>query len=220
MSGRRRSASPRNKRPAPRSYDYDRYDRNERYDRNDRSERYDRERYDRGRRRNERLTDDFGRDVPRETYREKRDVPEKSDFKDVEVVEDVKDAKDTTDLKEQKDEKKLEDKKDLKAQKEDQKEQKDRNAQNEQTAPGSEQTESKTKKKNKKKKNSTPVETNDSDDEFQRMMGMSSASFGSTKHKKVAGNQVGGVSKPKATQYRQYMNRQGGFNRALSPERK
>lgn len=77
--------------------------------------------------------------------------------------------------------------------------------------------------KKKKKKNQEPEpepSAGDSDEEFQRMMGMSSASFGTTKHKKVAGNQVGGVSKPKATQYRQYMNRVGGFNRALSPERK
>lgn len=57
------------------------------------------------------------------------------------------------------------------------------------------------------------------DDEaaMQAMMGFSG--FGSTKGKKVAGNDVGGVRKEKKTEYRQYMNRQGGFNRPLSPGR-
>lgn len=57
------------------------------------------------------------------------------------------------------------------------------------------------------------------DDEaaMQAMMGFSG--FGSTKGKKVAGNDVSGVRKEKKSEYRQYMNRQGGFNRALSPSR-
>lgn len=47
------------------------------------------------------------------------------------------------------------------------------------------------------------------------MMGF--GGFGSTKGKKIAGNNVGAVRKEKKTEYRQYMNRVGGFNRPLSP---
>lgn len=50
-------------------------------------------------------------------------------------------------------------------------------------------------------------------DAMQAMMGF--GSFGSTKGKKVAGNNVGAVRKEKKTEYRQYMNRVGGFNRPL-----
>jgi U4/U6.U5 tri-snRNP-associated protein 3 len=50
---------------------------------------------------------------------------------------------------------------------------------------------------------------------MQKMLGISG--FGTTKQKKVAGNNVGGVRKEKKVEYRQYMNRVGGFNRALSP---
>ncbi|KAF8443403.1 hypothetical protein BGX38DRAFT_1065740, partial [Terfezia claveryi] len=39
--------------------------------------------------------------------------------------------------------------------------------------------------------------------------------FGTTKQKKVKGNDVYAVSKDKQATYRQYMNRVGGFNRAL-----
>jgi U4/U6.U5 tri-snRNP-associated protein 3 len=39
--------------------------------------------------------------------------------------------------------------------------------------------------------------------------------FGTTKQKKIAGNNVGAVRKEKKTEYRQYMNRVGGFNRPL-----
>lgn len=49
------------------------------------------------------------------------------------------------------------------------------------------------------------------------MMGF--GGFGSTKGKKVAGNNVGAIRKEKKTEYRQYMNRVGGFNRPLSPGR-
>lgn len=52
---------------------------------------------------------------------------------------------------------------------------------------------------------------------MQAMLGF--GGFGSTKGKKVAGNNAGGVQKEKKTEYRQYMNRQGGFNRPLSPSR-
>ncbi|RSL50716.1 U4/U6.U5 tri-snRNP-associated protein 3-like protein [Fusarium duplospermum] len=52
---------------------------------------------------------------------------------------------------------------------------------------------------------------------MQAMMGF--GGFGTTKNKKVAGNNAGAVAKEKKTEYRQYMNRQGGFNRPLSPSR-
>ncbi|KAI9149433.1 U4/U6.U5 tri-snRNP-associated protein 3-like protein [Paramyrothecium foliicola] len=52
---------------------------------------------------------------------------------------------------------------------------------------------------------------------MQAMLGF--GGFGSTKGKKIAGNDAGGVRKEKKTEYRQYMNRQGGFNRPLSPGR-
>jgi U4/U6.U5 tri-snRNP-associated protein 3 len=50
-------------------------------------------------------------------------------------------------------------------------------------------------------------------DAMQAMMGF--GSFGTTKGKKIAGNNVGAVRKEKKTEYRQYMNRVGGFNRPL-----
>jgi U4/U6.U5 tri-snRNP-associated protein 3 len=52
---------------------------------------------------------------------------------------------------------------------------------------------------------------------MQAMLGF--GGFGSTKGKKVAGNNAGAVKKEKKTEYRQYMNRVGGFNRPLSPSR-
>lgn len=75
------------------------------------------------------------------------------------------------------------------------------------------------------------VEVPDQDD-IAAMMGF--GGFGTTKGKKVRGNNVSGVYKTKKTEYRQYMwvfldsarwahsdlnyrNRIGGFNRALSP---
>ena len=60
----------------------------------------------------------------------------------------------------------------------------------------------------------------DEDDEdaiLRKMMGFSS--FKSTQNTKVPGNNIYGVRKEKKTQYRQYMNRVGGFNRPLSPTR-
>lgn len=54
-------------------------------------------------------------------------------------------------------------------------------------------------------------------DDMAAMMGF--GGFGSTKGKKVLGNNVGGARKEKKTEYRQYMNRVGGFNRPLSPSR-
>jgi U4/U6.U5 tri-snRNP-associated protein 3 len=52
---------------------------------------------------------------------------------------------------------------------------------------------------------------------MQAMLGVSG--FGTTKQKKVQGNDVYAVRKEKKTEYRQYMNRVGGFNRPLSPSR-
>jgi U4/U6.U5 tri-snRNP-associated protein 3 len=52
---------------------------------------------------------------------------------------------------------------------------------------------------------------------MQAMMGF--GGFGTTHQKKVAGNDVYAVRKEKKTEYRQYMNRVGGFNRPLSPGR-
>lgn len=43
--------------------------------------------------------------------------------------------------------------------------------------------------------------------------------FRTTKNTKVPGNQIYGVRKEKKTEYRQYMNRVGGFNRPLSPSK-
>lgn len=60
-------------------------------------------------------------------------------------------------------------------------------------------------------------EVDDEEAAMQAMMGFSG--FNSTKGKKVAGNNAGAVRKEKKTEYRQYMNRQGGFNRPLSPSR-
>lgn len=52
---------------------------------------------------------------------------------------------------------------------------------------------------------------------MQAMMGF--GGFDSTKGKKIKGNNLGAVHKEKKTEYRQYMNRVGGFNRPLSPSR-
>lgn len=61
------------------------------------------------------------------------------------------------------------------------------------------------------------VEGDDDLAAMQAMMGF--GGFGTTKGKKVVGNNAGGVRKEKTVEYRQYMNRQGGFNRPLSPGR-
>jgi len=72
----------------------------------------------------------------------------------------------------------------------------------------------------------TPMDEDDGDDvevegegmdDMAAMMGF--GGFGSTKGTKVAGNAAGSVHKAKKTEYRQYMNRIGGFNRPLSPSR-
>lgn len=54
-------------------------------------------------------------------------------------------------------------------------------------------------------------------DAMAAMMGF--GGFGTTKGKKIVGNNVGAIRKEKKTEYRQYMNRNGGFNRPLSPPR-
>lgn len=60
----------------------------------------------------------------------------------------------------------------------------------------------------------------DSDPETAEMRkAMGFTGFKSTKNTKVKGNNVYGIRKEKKTEYRQYMNRVGGFNRPLSPSR-
>ncbi|PGH09952.1 hypothetical protein AJ79_05568 [Helicocarpus griseus UAMH5409] len=61
------------------------------------------------------------------------------------------------------------------------------------------------------------ADSDDLDQLMRKTMGF--ASFRSTQNTKVPGNNVYGVRKEKKTEYRQYMNRQGGFNRPLSPSR-
>ncbi len=67
---------------------------------------------------------------------------------------------------------------------------------------------------------STTAMVVDSDPEtaqMRKMMGF--ATFKTTKNTKVPGNDVWAIRKEKKTEYRQYMNRVGGFNRPLSPSR-
>ncbi|MCJ1285524.1 hypothetical protein MMC26_004864 [Xylographa opegraphella] len=76
------------------------------------------------------------------------------------------------------------------------------------------------KPKGKSKSKSKPVEEEDSDPEIAQMRTlMGFAGFKTTKDTKVPGNNVYAVRKEKKTEYRQYMNRVGGFNRPLSPSR-
>lgn len=58
---------------------------------------------------------------------------------------------------------------------------------------------------------------NDIDTIMRKTMGFTS--FRTTQNTKVPGNDIYGVRKEKKAQYRQYMNRPGGFNRPLSPTR-
>ncbi|EDN92878.1 hypothetical protein SS1G_08743 [Sclerotinia sclerotiorum 1980 UF-70] len=83
----------------------------------------------------------------------------------------------------------------------------------------------KKKKSQPKKKIEEEVEEEDDDivveDDgmaaMQAMMGF--GGFATTQNKQVPGNNVSAVRKEKKTEYRQYMNRVGGFNRPLSPSR-
>lgn len=59
------------------------------------------------------------------------------------------------------------------------------------------------------------INEDDENNEMAKIMGFTG--FGSTKGKKVKGNKAGAVSKPKSGSFRQYMNREKGFNRPLSP---
>ena len=61
------------------------------------------------------------------------------------------------------------------------------------------------------------VDEDDEDVALRRLMGFTS--FNSTHNTKVPGNNIYGVRREKKTEYRQYMNRVGGFNRPLSPSR-
>lgn len=70
------------------------------------------------------------------------------------------------------------------------------------------------------KKNETKTNDEDEDAEaimMKKMMGF--ANFRSTKQTKVPHNDWYEVRKDKQIEYRQYMNRVGGFNRPLSPSR-
>ncbi|BDD61767.1 hypothetical protein MPDQ_001685 [Monascus purpureus] len=61
----------------------------------------------------------------------------------------------------------------------------------------------------------------DGEEELEELIrkSMGFTKFRSTKNTKVPGNNIYGVRKEKKTEYRQYMNRTGGFNRPLSPTR-
>ncbi|KAI9808747.1 MAG: hypothetical protein M1825_003899 [Sarcosagium campestre] len=59
------------------------------------------------------------------------------------------------------------------------------------------------------------IAEDDEDAQMKAMLGF--GGFESTKQKKVPGNDIYAVRKEKKTEYRQYMNRVGGFNRPLSP---
>lgn len=61
----------------------------------------------------------------------------------------------------------------------------------------------------------------DGEEELEELIrkNMGFTKFRSTKNTKVPGNNIYGVRKEKKTEYRQYMNRTGGFNRPLSPTR-
>ncbi|EHL03770.1 putative U4/U6.U5 tri-snRNP-associated protein 3-like protein [Glarea lozoyensis 74030] len=82
-------------------------------------------------------------------------------------------------------------------------------------------------RKSKEKPVEIPVADEEDDDEIvieddgmadmQAMMGF--GGFSTTQNKKILGNNIGAVRKEKKTEYRQYMNRVGGFNRPLSPTR-
>jgi len=59
------------------------------------------------------------------------------------------------------------------------------------------------------------VDEADPEELIKKLMGFST--FKTTQNTKIPGNQIYGVRKEKKTEYRQYMNRVGGFNRPLSP---
>ena len=69
--------------------------------------------------------------------------------------------------------------------------------------------------------NGDGMDVDEDEDEDEAMMRkiMGFSKFRSTQNTKVPGNNVYGVRKEKKTEYRQYMNRVGGFNRPLSPSR-
>lgn len=63
-----------------------------------------------------------------------------------------------------------------------------------------------------------PGDDDDMEAQMRKMMGF--GNFRTTKNTKVPGNDKNyAVRKEKKTEYRQYMNRVGGFNRPLSPSR-
>lgn len=70
-----------------------------------------------------------------------------------------------------------------------------------------------------KKKPQKSVEEEEDEETAKMRVLMGFAGFRSTKQTKVPGNDIYAVRKEKKTEYRQYMNRVGGFNRPLSPGR-
>lgn len=63
-----------------------------------------------------------------------------------------------------------------------------------------------------------PEDPDDMETQMRKIMGF--GNFRTTKNTKVPGNDKNyAVRKEKKTEYRQYMNRVGGFNRPLSPSR-
>ena len=69
------------------------------------------------------------------------------------------------------------------------------------------------------KVNDTAMDIDEDDEDALLKKFMGFGGFKSTKNTKVPGNQIYAVRKEKKTEYRQYMNRVGGFNRPLSPSR-
>ncbi|EXJ90459.1 hypothetical protein A1O1_03561 [Capronia coronata CBS 617.96] len=61
------------------------------------------------------------------------------------------------------------------------------------------------------------VDEEDEEALLRKLMGFTT--FKTTQNTKVPGNQIYGVRREKKIEYRQYMNRVGGFNRPLSPSR-
>lgn len=72
----------------------------------------------------------------------------------------------------------------------------------------------------KSAKKADPMDIDEQNPEIIMMLKvMGFGKFRTTKQTKVPGNNIYCVRKEKKTEYRQYMNRVGGFNRPLSPSR-
>jgi U4/U6.U5 tri-snRNP-associated protein 3 len=66
-------------------------------------------------------------------------------------------------------------------------------------------------------KSDSEADPNDIEAVMRKTMGFTR--FRTTQNTKVPGNNIYGIRKEKKIEYRQYMNRTGGFNRPLSPGR-